>query len=206
MPENVLYTDHRDITQRLSQIISQKNIQEADIMEWCQQAEVEFICDLTSMWKFMNVKLTVTKGIAEIPCNIARILDVFTSPNNASSRVEYGNNRGHIFFGSEFKNEFVYMNYWGTPITEDGIPLIAKGHEKSCELYCMTKIYFEDSIYGKINPQQYEMWCQQFNNSVIAIKQQAKRWDRSKLQTFDALKYSVMRIGRLRLASNDIYQ
>lgn len=203
MQENILFTDHRDITQRLSQYISQKNIQEADIMEWCQQAENEYILDMTALWKYINVPLVVNNGIVLLPCNVQRIIDVFTSPNNSASRIEYANNRGYIFLGEDTSLTTIYINYIGTPITEDGIPLIAKGHEAACELYCMTKIYFEDSLYGKINPQIYEQWSQRFNNSVIAIKQSAKRVDRAKLQTYDAMKYSVMRIGRLQLASTD---
>lgn len=203
MQENILFTDHKDITQRLSQYISQKNIQEADIMEWCQQAENEYIMDMTAMWKYLNVALTVEAGIAMLPCNVQRILDVFTSRGNSSSRIEYANNRGYIFLGADYKSDKVYINYIGTPISEDGVPLIAKGHEAACELYCMTKIYFEDSLYGRINQQLYEQWSQRFNNAVIAIRQSAKRVDRAKLQTYDAMKYAVMRIGRLQLASTD---
>jgi hypothetical protein len=206
MQGRVLYTTHKEIVNRLATVISQKNIQEADIMEWCQQAENEHIIDMNVMWRYMNVPLQVYQGKALMPCNVHRLLDVYTSPNSSSSRLNFAHNSGYIFFDQDFEGETVYINYFGMPIDEEGVPMIARGHETACELYCLTKIYFEDSILGRINPNQYENWGQRFNNAVISIKQSMRYVDRKKLEVFDALKYSVMRIGRLRLASNDIYQ
>lgn len=204
MSQNNLYTDHLDIMTRLASYITQKNVQEADIMEWCQQAEVEHIQDLSAMWKYLNVKLKVINGTAQVPCNIFRILDVFSQQDNPNSRVSYGGNRGFIFL-PEYKGEYIYMNFIGTPINDDGMPMIARGHESACETYCLTRMFAEDYIYQKIHPNIYQGWMQQFTGQMVSIKQSMRRFDRDRMNTINCMKYSVMRIGNLRLASNDIY-
>ena len=205
MSQNILYTDHHDIMTRLASYITQKNVQEADIMEWCQQAEVEHIKDMTSFWKYLNIKLKVINNTAQLPCNVYRILDIFSSFGNNESRVNYGCNRGFIFL-PDYNQDYVYINYIGTPINEDGLPMIAKGHEQACETYCLMKMFAEDYIYRKIDPNIYNLWEQKFQGQVTSIKQSLRRWDRNKLNTMNVMKYSVMRIGNLKLASNDIYQ
>ena len=205
MSQNILYTDHLDIMTRLASFITQKNVQEADIMEWCQQAEVEFIKDMTSFWKYLNVKLQVKNNTAQLPCNVFRILDVFSSPDNNQSRISYGGNRGFIFL-PDYNNDYIYINFIGTPINDDGMPMIAKGHEQACETYCLLRMFAEDSIYRKIDPNLYNLWEQKFQGQVTNIKQSVRRFDRNKMNVLNAMKYSVMRIGNLRLASNDIYQ
>lgn len=206
MQQKTLFTTHKEIANRLATVISQKNIQEANIMEWCQQAENEHIIDMNVMWRYKNVPLMVEDRKALLPCNVHRILDVFSTPNNRGSRLQYATNNAYIDLDNSFKGDVVYLNYIGMPVDHDGVPMIAKGHETACELFCYTKIYFEDNLQGKIRGDLYESWEQRFSNAVINIRQSMKNVDRGKLQVYDALKYAPIRIGRLRLASNDIYQ
>ena len=58
----------------------------------------------------------------------------------------------YLNLGSDYKYDYVYINYYGTPIDNmTGTPLIVRGHEAACEAYCVHQMYYEDILTDKIS-------------------------------------------------------
>lgn len=154
MKDNHLYTDHNEIIARLSLRIKKKDFSEVEIMTWCQEVETHHIKDTNTMWRFLEVALETHDysndyKMVELPCNIYRLLDVYGDPNNPISHLEskFLNKDNKINLLVENKGQkYIYINYIGTPIDENGTPLIAKAHIEACITYCLMMLYYEDYL------------------------------------------------------------
>ena len=154
-----------------------------DVLEWCMQLETEMIADIDAMYEFVEVKLPVTNKQAETPCNVHRILDVYTSPGNPKSKVSYFNKGKYLHFNSNFNSTYVYITYYGTAIDLDtGEPLILKTHIKACEAYCVQQAFYEKFLNNEINGQQWGVIDQRVSEGCnIAMAQGIRFKDRQDL-------------------------
>lgn len=196
MIDNQKFTTHHNILSRISMKYKSKEFNPDDVMEWCQMVETEYICDIDTMIKFLNVKLPVVGGKAMLPCNVYRVVNVFTDPNVRHSTIQNYNNGAYLFFNSNFKGDFVYINYIGTNIDETGIPLIVKGHEQACETFVKMSAFEEDAVTGKFPAQIWSMWNQQFSGQCEAAKSDFRHYQDIKLEKMDMIKMNfIPRVG-----------
>lgn len=156
MQSNQKYTTVENIFARLSQKIKTKSFDIEDIVQWCAECTVEVIGAPIAMRNYNKLKLRVTQNKALLPCNVYRLLDVFSSANHRYK--SYYNDGSHIVFNStqRFENDgesdFIYINYLGIAVdSKTGYPYILRGHEIACESYCVKQLYREDFYNGKIS-------------------------------------------------------
>jgi len=154
------------------------------------------------MVKYMRIPLKVVNGFVEYPPNIYKILDVYDNPKK-NRRVTYFKREKTIYVPN-YKEEVIYMNFVGTPMNEDCIPLIHKDHQPACEAYCKINYFTEDALNGKINQNMYFDWTQRFDGMIQAAKAYGREWDAQRLQKMDIIfGDQIPRIGFIPLRHND---
>lgn len=177
---NNLYINHRVIMASLARSHKRKNWLDAEIMEWCQECLNNIITDIETMATYIEIGLAVPqtgpdKNMVYTPCNIFRLLDVF---NSSGSRIDYSYNGSYIILPSDNTLTEIFINYKGTPIDDDGIPLIPKTQQLACETYCKIKAYEEDVAYGDFNGEIWMNWKNELPNMIAAGKNDWRFMDR----------------------------
>jgi hypothetical protein len=157
MKKNSFYTDHHEVMASLGLYLKRKDFSEVEVMRWCQEVETLHIKDLSTMWRFEEIKIETIDynsdwKLFELPCNVFRLLNVYEDPDNPISHLEHKwlNQNNRVYKMVENRNQdSIYINYIGTPISDDGVPLILKTHVQACETYIQMKLYWEDTLDGK---------------------------------------------------------
>tara|TARA_R110002020_G_scaffold90584_6_gene220642 strand:+ start:1516 stop:2169 length:654 start_codon:yes stop_codon:yes gene_type:complete len=149
------YVSTANVAARIARNNKSLEFDKYDIAEWCAECEVDEIAMYENFKIHRGVQITVKKNIAELPCNVYRLLNVFRNKcsvpdyeldGNAILRFNKGSkNRVHE---PEYKVEIDYM---GIAVDEDGLPLILEGHQEACYWYCLNKLYFEDYLNNRID-------------------------------------------------------
>ncbi len=165
----------------LSRVFKSKIFDLHDIIEWCGIAETRYIKDIDLMVPVYEVPLTVVNSQALLPCNIYRILDVYDGNSTLidfkfNSHGTYLVNLKYRDRDSAYTEDTIYINYMGTPIDEDtGYPLIIKGHENACEMFCKIRAFEEDAVLGKISYPMWDSWNMKFSGMISNAAQNPYR-------------------------------
>lgn len=192
MIDNHKYTTYKEIAARLSAIIKRKEINPADIMAWAIECETEWIGDFPSLVRYNVVKLKVRDKMARIPPYCARLLDVYEDPSSNRKAVNYYNNGAYIVLDSGYKNDYIYINFDGIALDEDGIPLIKKGHEEACIRHIIVNAYYEDFLDGRLNATAYGEMKEERNLQVQAAVQDYSNYDRKDLMEVAAIHMNML--------------
>lgn len=196
------FITHEIIYDKLSSMYKQKEFNEEDILNWCQEVETIYIADPDAMNQYMEIPLKLKSGYVELPSNIYKLLDVYDKPKS-DLRLYYNkiNNRLYV---PKYKGETLYINYVGTPIDEDCMPLIHSDHQPACETYCKINSFAEDFLLAKINQNEYNDWKLRFDGMIQSAKGWGRRWDNQKLQHMDIIfGDQIPRIGYMPLAHSN---
>jgi len=146
-----------------------KVLNENDIIEWCQEVEIDSLGNVDQMYTYVEFPLTVKNFQVLVPCNAYRIIDVYTTPGDASSRVPFTRLRRHLAFSPDSTFTQVYIDYYGLPIElKTGIPMIQAGHEAACEAYCVHSLYYEDILNGKVAQYAAQLIINNMQAEVLA--------------------------------------
>ena len=195
------------ILAKLSRNHKRVNWDNQDVLEWCMQMETEMLADVDSMCEYIDIKLKVTNKQAPVPCNMHRILDVYTDPNDPKSKVSYFNNGAYLNFDSDYSLDYIYISYYGTTLDlQTGEPLILRTHIKACEAYCVQQAYYEKYLNNEINGQQWSVIDQRVTEGCnIAISQGVRFKDRKDLMNMNVIRGNMIsKIGLVTLYKNGI--
>lgn len=161
---NTKYTTYKDIYNRLKSRLKGKPIDEMDIALWCSECEIEHIGDVDKFQHITEYELSVSNYKALLPCDVYRILNVYT---DSKYEVPNKHDGAYLLFDPSMKETTLYLDYYGIASDPDtGFPLIKKGHEAACEAYCLTSIYYEDFINGNIDGQRWGFMVQDRDNKI----------------------------------------
>ncbi len=156
---NDLYVDHKVVLAMIQSRFKSIDFEEEDVMNFCQEAENE-IGDIENMVKFIEVAIPVDNFVrCLIPCNVHRILDVYSRPRDPKSTVRFNRNPDgrYLYFDPELRLTKIYINYIGNPVNKDGVYLIVRGHEIACMYYSIYHALMEDALMGKIDRNIWKM-------------------------------------------------
>jgi len=196
------YVSHHVIAARISRAWKDKTVNLDDIMEWCAEVEVSYMKDVDKMVQFYQVDLTVDTDnhIATLPCNVHRILDVYSDPNNSESAVNYYNDGVKLILNENYTQADVYINYVGQPISDEGEPLIIKGHENACETFCLIRLFEAESTKGQFPPQKIAEWSDKFSNQMTAARNDMRHFGRDYFMKLNIIKGNMVpKIGKIGL-------
>jgi len=208
MYNSVYFISPETIWADLTRNFLTKEIDRYNVIEWCAQVETRYIKDVDLMTDVMEIPLTVINSQALLPCNIFRIIDAYDGFESSidyslSSTGAYLTSLKYTNSGADYDEDTVYINYKGTPIDPDtGFPLIAKGHENACEVFCKMRLFEEDALYGKINYNMYVRWDQQFSGMITnALADPYRHKVANYLKQLDTIRGNMLpQIGRLELS------
>lgn len=208
MINNSKYVGHEKIHARLNRVYKLHPFDIDDVLEWCAEAEIDYMPVVDTMLRFLEVPLKViyssVAGIQPkvlLPCNVAKLWDVYSDPNTNGSDVEHFNEGAFLYLPLDYKLPYVYINYVGIPIDDNGNLLIVKGHEQACETFCKIKNFEEDALYGKFNAQMWYGFKEEFSGQIqyskYSILRNMTRQDFNKLEIIRG--NAVPKIGRVSL-------
>lgn len=197
----------------LSRVFKSKNFDIYDIVEWCGIAETRYIKDIELMIPVYEVPLVVSSSQALLPCNVYRLLDVY---DVGGSLIDFKmNNHGTYLTSLKYRNrdedyaeDTIYINYMGTPIDDEtGYPLIIKGHENACEMFCKIRSFEEDAVLGKISYPMWDSWNMKFSGMISHAAQNPYRHKtRAHLKDLEIIRGdSLPAIGKLILSHKQHY-
>lgn len=193
MNENGKYVTFNEIYSRVTSIIKNKQINPADVLEWCFQCEAEWIRHTNSAVPYLKIMLPVKDKTARIPPHRVRILDVYSDPENEKSSVNYYDSGSYIVLDSNYKKDYVYINFFGLPIDpETGIPLIKKGNEEACVRFVICNLYYEDFLNGRIDGSRWGEMKEERNLQVRAAQNEMSDQDRRELREVLAISLNML--------------
>lgn len=195
---NNKYLDYHFILTRVVAITRHLgvNITEVDIAEWCAECEIDYIKQIEYWVPFNRIPIQVIDGMAKLPCNVYRLRDVYYG----GQRIAYHNDGSFLRFGEDFTAAYVFLNYTGIPIGEDGIPLILKGHEQACEAFCLWKLVYPLYIAGKYDRYLYKDIEDRLDIQCIAAKNGYRHKDRAEVDKWTVVMGNLIpMIGSMQL-------
>ena len=138
-----------------------KNLQlnVSDIANWCGEC-IEEIGEFTAMERFRDVKLTIKNNIAELPCNVFRVLTVSKGGMTPVYTVD------HPYIKFKSYSGDVLIDYLGIPVDDDGYPQIDRKARQACYWFCLKKLKQEDYENGKVGE---NVWDKYENNEAYYI-------------------------------------
>jgi len=152
--ENYKYAQFSEILNRVVSRLKgfDKQVGEAEILEWCMTVENEFCPNVDNMYIYTGVPLKVLNSTAKLPCNVFRIADIYDSNGGMHGhRIPFNDLGKVVTFLPHDNVRTAHIDYWGTPFDlETGEPLIQRGHELACEWYCVYNALLSDAGTGKI--------------------------------------------------------
>jgi len=182
MQSNQKYTTAEQIMQRLAMepALRDKDFNIDEVVQWCAECTIEVIGSPVAMYNYQKVALKVRENLALLPCNVYRLLDVFSNGDRRYSN--YQNDGVHLIFSSNFVpvdidkdgDRVIFINYRGIAVdNKTGYPLILKGHEIACISYCKWKLYELDYMNNRIDQNRWNYivmqkqdQCQAANNGI----------------------------------------
>lgn len=202
MPQQEL--TYETVLQDLEEKFPEKTWNEESIYRWCCQVNTVYIADPDSMVKFLEVPIKVIKGKAKLPENLYKLLDVFdnTEPKNPK-RVRYNRTKTVLKGLVNYDKDVIWINFVGTALNKDCIPLIDESHLPACESFCKINGFESDMLYGEINQNLYMDWKQRFDGQIQGCKSDIRDWT---AQTWEDLLVihgnEIPKIGSQPLANN----
>ena len=204
------YITHEVIYTSLQRNFSGVDINEEDVLNWCQEVETIYVADPDAMVQYLRIPLAVSgQRRVKLPSNIYKLLDVYEyndNPDYNSLRIGYRKLAGHIILNKDPKEKRVMINYIGTPLDENCMPLINSDHQPACETYCKINLFEEKALNNRINQNLYFDWKQRFDGMIQGVKGGVRGWDRQKWAKMTIVMGDELpHIGFMPLANNDIF-
>lgn len=196
MEYNNLYVTHKVILANLGRVFHSKQFQEDDILEWCQIYMNQYAKDVSVMTHFQEIGLDVpysghNKNMVLTPCNIFRLMDVYDS---GGQRIDYYYNGSYITLPETNTLSVIYINYFGSMVNEEGIPLIPKQYINAAETFCKIKAFEEDVALGTFNASMWDLWNQQLTGQTVNARSDFRHMDQHTIDKWNIIKGNMIPI------------
>ena len=202
MVNNSKYITPEVIAFELSTSFKNKQWEVDTVRTWCMNCETRYIKDIETMMKFVGVPLRIEHGMALLPCNVWRRLDVY---KNRYEILSYNCN-GAFLYDFHWKGvrrnyrdgEYIFIDYAGVNIDEEGECLIVKGHEEACKMYCKLQMFEEDMVMGRFPKDVYAQWSELFSGMYMAARSNYQHKDRKQIDNLTIIRANMIpKIGSL---------
>ena len=207
MPENEI--TYEVVLQDLQEKFPNKVWNEESIFRWTCQTESIYIADPDSMVKFLEVPLNVVSGKVILPGNLYKLMDVYDNENKETPiRIRYNRQRSVLKQliardNQKYDKNVVWINFIGTALNSDCIPLIDENHYPACLTYCQIQGFEYEALYGEINMTVYMDWKQRFDGMIQGCKSDIRDWSSQDWEhMLVVMGNEIPRIGPMDLAHN----
>ncbi len=195
------FITHLPILEELEGKFKNKQWNEQDVLRWCQQVETLYVADPDAMFFYMNIHLTVTAGKVMLPSNLYKLQDVYDPETEA--RVRY-NRQGMVLKQLvDYDKDTIAVNYVGTPIDADCMPMIHEDHYPACETFCKIQGFESDVLYNEINQGIYQDWKVRFDGMIQGVKGGFRDWSSQEFGNMTVIMGNeIPKIGYMPLSQN----
>lgn len=202
--ENPEY-NYLTIVDRISRTHRSKEINEGDILEWSSECEREHLQDVDNMIGYAGIELTVKNRKALIPCNVYRILSVYSKRGDISSKVPFRKVGLWLHFNSTYTSSKVYIDFYGIRLDSDGLPVIPEEHLYAVENFCIEKMYYEDFLLQKLSSDRYQVIYEKMVNSLRDARTSMRNMTLDDLNSLHFIQYNMIpKIGSMDFVTNDL--
>lgn len=205
------WISHKVVFTNLQRIFKKKTFQEEDILNWCQEVEQLFVSDPDAMVQYLEIPLHVNSNRRVLlPSNVFKLIDVYeptdvSGYNGTPAHVGFRKMPGGIVINRDVEGDRVMINFWGTPLDDDCMPLIERVHQPACETYCKIQAFEEDMTMNKINQNLYFDWKQRFDGQIQGVKGGVEGWSSQDWAKMTIVMGDMLpKIGYMPLAHLDI--
>lgn len=180
----------------LSRVHKKKQINQGDIAEWAAECETEWIADIDNMIGYSGIAVKMLGRRALIPCNVYRIVKVYTDRNNRNSEINFTRTGRYINFDKTYQQ--VYIDYFGIIVDEDGYPVILPGHMQAIEAFCVHKLYYEDYLNNEMDHNRWAYITEDMKNKMADAKGSIRAFTFEDLNSLNYIRYSMVpKIGTM---------
>ena len=178
---------------------------EEDVMRWCQMVETIYVADPDAMWRFEDIQLKIVKGKFVLPVNCYKLIDVFDP--ETQQRVRFNRQNRVIKQLINYKKDVIAINYIGTPIDKDCLPMIHEDHFPACETFCKINNFEELALYNEINQGIFNDWKVRFDGQIQGVKGGFRDWGSQEFGDMMVIHGNeIPRIGFMPLMNNSFGQ
>jgi hypothetical protein len=185
---NTKFTNSKEILARLKRQAGSKTWNGVDVMEWCAECVIQEIKDAPHWFNYKRVQLEVKDGKALLPCIVFRLLDVY---NSNAQRVHHFNDGTYLRF-QNYTAKYVYINFDGLPIDQDGVVLIPKGAEHACTYYCMKMGYEDDFMTNKVGVAQWQYINEEYDQGLRMALSGIQHLSRNETEEIQKIMYNMV--------------
>jgi len=197
--------NHDTIIDRISRVHKKKLINKGDIIEWASECETDYIEDVHNMVGYAGIKLPVKNHRTFLPCNVYRILKLYSSRGNKESDVPFQRTGRWLYLSQKLNVDFVYIDFYGLQIGSDGIPLIMEGHMQAVEAFCVEKLYYEDFLTEKMSESRWNAIHQDCVNKLRETTGSFRNYTKEDLNKLHFIQYNLVpKIGTMEFSIDDL--
>jgi len=196
--------NHQTIIDRITRIHRNKPINEGDIIEWVSECEVDYIQDVDNMIGYSGLRLSVVNKKALLPCNVYRILKVYSDRNYRTSDVNFRKVNQWLHFPSTYNYDYMYIDFFGLRIDESGYPEIPDGHIPALVAFCVHNLYYEDFLQKNIDATRWQFIHQDMVNKLADIGNSMRNMTLEDINSLHYIQYNMVpKIGTMDFIVND---
>lgn len=205
------WISHKVVFANLQRNFKKKVFQEEDVLNWCQEVEQIFVSDPDSMVQYLQIPLDINSNRRiQIPSNCFKLIDVYRPLDsgilyNELPHVGFRRIPGGIIINQDVDNNRIMINYWGSPLDENCMPMIDRNHQPACETYCKIQAFEEDVLLNKINQNLYFDWKERYDGMIQGVKGGFDNWSSEDFAKMTIVMGDMLpKIGYMPLAHLDI--
>ena len=196
---------YQTILDSITRIHRNKPINEGDIIEWVSECETDHIQDVENMIGYSGLRLEVRNKKALLPCNVYRILKVYTSKTDRNSDVNYVQVKRWLNMPSNYDKDYVYVDFYGLRIDENGMPQIMDGHLPALQAFCVHNMYYEDWLLGKIDNSRWMFIYEDMVNKVRDVRNSLRNVNFEDLNKLHFIQFNMVpKIGTMQFSIDDV--
>ena len=193
------------IMDMIARVHKNKQINEGDIVEWVAECETDYLQDIDNMIGFSGIGLTVTRGKALMPCNVYRVMTVYTQRGNRGTQPPFRRVGRWLYFNNDFVAPMVYIDYYGVRVDESGYPVVMESHKQALEAFCVYKLYYEDFLLGKMQGMAWGVIQEDMINKCRETIYDFRRFTQEDLNQLHYIQYNMVpKIGLMELPMDNV--
>ncbi len=169
------------------------NFEPSDLIEWCRECLEEIADPDTVLLKKRNVEVRVNNSLAELPCDVYRLLSVRVNGSVPTENVIDDGDYLHM----NFQTGKVKIDYYYLPETRDGIPVVSLPARQACYWYCLIKIKADEYERGLITEKVWDRWNRNYDFQISRARGSFKNMSRDDLNQIMAIMFNWVNIPQI---------
>lgn len=195
------YTDPIEVYNKVVKLWKNTVVNKNDVFEECIDVETNYIKDgdLLAHCEAFPLVANKTTGLANSPCNMIRVIEIYDENDNDIKYSITGSNK--IKLVGDYQK--AYINYLGTKVNDEGIPVIHQGHVNAMVTFCIMKRLEEQMLLGNVPMGLHDKYEKKFSNQITHIKQSAQYKDKQHYDNVNIIRFNMLKkVGQKRLTKN----